>query len=137
MRFARIVFTIAGLWGLAILTPMYFMLDLIGRSYPPAITHPDFYYGFIGVALAWQIAFLIIGRDPVRFHAMMIAAVLEKFVWVTSLCVLYMQGGIEPGQFAVAVPDFVLGVLFVISFKMIETAPQSATASAWRSARSR
>jgi hypothetical protein len=130
MRFARIVFTIAGLWGLAVLTPMYFMFDLIGRLYPPPITHPDVYYGFIGVAVAWQVAFLVIGRDPVRFRAMMIPAMLEKFIWVTTLTVTYMQGGIQRGQFAVAGPDFALGVLFVISFKMIEQGHHSASASA-------
>jgi hypothetical protein len=117
MRFARIVFTVAGLWGLAVLLPMYFTFDLIGRLYPPAITHPDLYYGFVGVAVAWQVAFLVIGRDPARFRMMMIPAMLEKFIWVATLSVTYLQGGIQRGQFAVAGPDFVLGVLFVMSFK--------------------
>jgi hypothetical protein len=42
---------------------------------------------------------------------------LEKFIWVATLSVTYLQGGIQRGQFAVAGPDFVLGVLFVMSFK--------------------
>src|SRR5678815_2851114 len=64
IRFARTVFTCAGIWGFVVLTPLYFSFDLVGRFYPPAITHPDFFYGFIGVAIAWQIVFLLIGRDP-------------------------------------------------------------------------
>jgi hypothetical protein len=74
MWFASIVFLIAGVWGMLVLTPLYFMFDFVGRQYPPPVTHPDFYYGFIGVALAWQAAFLVIARDPVRLRPMMVPA---------------------------------------------------------------
>lgn len=116
MRFAKIVFTAAGVWGLVVLTPLLFLFDYMGRQYPPAITHPDFYYGFVMVALAWQVAFLLIGRDPVRFRPMMIAAMLEKFGYVATLSVLYTRGDLQAAQFAVAVPDFILGLLFVAAF---------------------
>ena len=116
MRFARIVFTAAGLWGLVVLTPLYFMLDRIGQSYPPPITHPDFYYSFLAITLAWQIGFLIIGRDPVRLRPMMIPAVLEKAFYILTLAVLYGQGRLEPGQLAPGLPDFLLGCLFVAAF---------------------
>jgi len=79
MRFARIVFLIAGIWGLLVITPLYFMFDLIGHKDPPPITHPGFFYGFVGVGLAWQIAFLIIAKNPVRLRPMMIPSVVEKF----------------------------------------------------------
>jgi uncharacterized membrane protein YuzA (DUF378 family) len=69
MRFARYIFTFAGIWGLVVLTPLYFNFDLVGRLYPPPVTHPDFFYGFIGVATAWQFAFLSIGPDPIRLQA--------------------------------------------------------------------
>ena len=49
MKFAKIVFWIAGIWGVLVLTPLYFIFDLIGRKDPPPITHPAFYYGFVGV----------------------------------------------------------------------------------------
>jgi hypothetical protein len=52
MRFAKIVFACAAVWGFLALTPLYFLFAMIGRQDPPAITHPDFYYGFVGVALA-------------------------------------------------------------------------------------
>jgi hypothetical protein len=116
MRFARLVFLIAGTWGIVVLTPLYVLFDAVGRQYPPAITHPDFYYGFIGVALAWQVAFLVIGKDPIRFRPMMVPAILEKFGYVTTLTVLYAQGRLQFGQFAVAVPDLILGLLFILAF---------------------
>src|SRR5215510_15986033 len=121
-RFARAVFTGAGIWGLVVLTPLYFSFDLVGRFYPPAITHPDFFYGFIGVAVAWQIGFLLIGRDPAGLHMMMIPAILEKFGYVVTLSILYAQDTLRVGQVVVAIPDFVLGLLFVIAFLQIEAA---------------
>lgn len=57
MKFAKIVFRIGAIWGVLVLTPLYFMFTLIGRNDPPPITHPAFFYGFIGAGLAWQIAF--------------------------------------------------------------------------------
>ena len=57
MKFAKIIFWIAGTYGLVIITPLYFLANRIGQQDPPPITHPGFYYGFVGVAIAWQIAF--------------------------------------------------------------------------------
>jgi len=35
----------------------------IGEQDPPPITHPEFFYGFVGVAVAWQMLFLLMSRD--------------------------------------------------------------------------
>ena len=115
MKFAKVVFTAAGIWGIAILTPLYGMYDAIGTRYPPPLSHPDFYYGFIAVGLAWQVAFLVIGRDPVRFRPMMIPAMIEKFGYMLTLGVLYAQGRVEITQVAIVSPDLVWGILFVAS----------------------
>ena len=116
MRFARIVFLIAGIWGLLVVTPLYFLFDFVGEQYPPPITHPDFYYGFVSVTLAWQIAFLLIATNPLRFRPLIPAAILEKVSYVASLGVLYAQGQLRSGQVAVGGPDLVLGLLFVAAF---------------------
>jgi hypothetical protein len=116
LRFAKIVFRAAGVWGFVVLIPLYFLLDLIGRQYPPAITHPDFYYGFVGITLVWQVAFLVIANDPVRFRPMMVPAILEKFIYVISVGVLYAQGLLQSGQLLPALPDIPLGILFVAAF---------------------
>lgn len=116
MLFAKYVFRIAGIWGLAIVTPLYFLYDTVGRQYPPPVTHPDFYYGFASVTLAWQIAFLLIATDPIRFRPIMIAAILEKFGYLVTLGSLYAQGRVQFGQFAVVSPDAILGVLFIAAF---------------------
>jgi hypothetical protein len=116
MKFARIVFWSAGIWGVLVLTPLYFMFDLIGRQDPPPITHPAFYYGFVGAGLAWQIAFIIIATDPVRLRPLMIAGVIEKFSYGGALCVLYLQRRLHPSDLTFGVVDLLFGVLFVLAF---------------------
>jgi hypothetical protein len=81
LKFAKIVFWLAAIWGFLIITPLYFMFTLISKNDPPPITHPGFFYGFVGVAMVWQLAFILIARDPVRFRPMMIPAILEKLVY--------------------------------------------------------
>ena len=116
MRFARNVFYIAGIWGLIIVTPLYFMYDRIGRDYPPPLTHPDVYYGFVGVTLVWQIAFLVIASDPVRFRPLMIVAALETFIYMATLTTLYTQGRMPLAQYVIVSPDAILCVLFAVAF---------------------
>jgi len=116
MKFAKVVFWVAGIWGLVVITPLYFMFDLIGKQDPPAITHPGFYYGFVGCALAWQIAFICIGRDPVRLRVMMIPSVVEKFTFGVAVVVLVMQGRTNQRDLVFAGTDLTLGVLFVAAF---------------------
>src|SRR2546430_14881971 len=90
MKFAKIAIWVAGIWGFLALTPLYFMFDLIGRNDPPAITHPGFFYGFVGIALAWQVAFIVIATDTVRFRPLMIPCILEKVSYGAAVIVLLL-----------------------------------------------
>ena len=125
MRFAKIVFTIAGIWGLAVLTPLYWLVDVTGRHYPSPAEYPHFFYGFISVAMAWQIAFLVIGSNPTRFRPFMIPGMLEKLSYVVTLAVLYGQGRIGMNDAQAAVPDGLLCVLFIVAFVKTRTAVSS------------
>jgi len=116
VRFARIVFTIAGIWGIVVLTPFYWLVDVTGRQYPAPAEYLQFFYGFFSVALVWQIAFLVIGTNPQRFRPLMIPSLLEKLGFVATLAVLYGRGGISAEDAAPAVPDLLLGVLFLVAF---------------------
>lgn len=119
MKFAKIVFWSASVFGVLLLTPLYFMFDLAGRVDPPPITHPQFYYGFVGVALVWQFVYFTIGTDPVRFRPMMILAALAKGSYGGALLVLYLQGRVSPVQAATGLPDALLIVLFIAAFLKI------------------
>jgi len=114
--FAKRVFFWAGVYGLIVLLPQYFMEERIGLDYPPAITHPEHFYGFIGLAVAWQLAFLAIARDPLRLRPVMLAAVVEKFSFAIPTAVLLL-GGRAPWALApLAGIDAMLGVLFLVSY---------------------
>ena len=118
MRFAKVVFWVAAVWGFLALTPLYFMFDMIGRKDPPPITHPAFFYGFVGAGLAWQIAFVIIARDPVRFRPMMLPSVVEKFSYAIAGALLVSQGRMSRQDLLFVVADAVWGVLFIAAWMM-------------------
>lgn len=116
MKFARRVFLIAGIYGLIVLLPLYFLEDKTGRDYPPPITHPEYYYGFIGVAAAWQVLLLIISTDPVRFRPIMLAPALAKTSFVIAVTILYVQGRVSSTTLGASMIDLLLVVLFLIAF---------------------
>lgn len=115
--FARRAFKAAGVYGLLVLLPMYFLEERQGRDFPPPITHPELYYGFIGVAVAWQVAFLIIATDPVRYRPLMLAAVLEKATYGVAVWVLHALGRIHVVNLLFGTIDLVLGTLFVLAYR--------------------
>jgi hypothetical protein len=121
MRFAKVVFWVAGIWGFLVLTPLYFMFDLIGRQDPPPITHPGFFYGFVGAGLAWQVAFLFIAADPVRFRPLMIPSILEKVSYGAAVITLVLQGRMHKSDLVFAGTDLLLGLLFVIAYLKTRT----------------
>lgn len=116
VKFARLVFLIAGVYGLIVLLPMYLLEEKTGRDFPPPITHPEFYYGFIGVAVAWQVVFLILSRNPIRYRPMMIPSVLEKAAFAVPAVILFLQQRISTFTLAAGLADSVLGVLFVLAY---------------------
>ncbi len=118
MKFARWTYLIAGIYGLLVLVPQYFLEEKNGRDYPPVINHPEYYYGFIGVAIAWQIAFLIISKDPRRYRPLMIASVIEKFSYGIAVVILYLQGRTGSMVLSTGMIDMVLGTLFLISCRL-------------------
>ena len=116
MKFAKIVFLIAGIWGVLLLAPLYFLFDLIGTQDPPPITHPAFFYGFAGLGLAWQVAFFMIARDPLRFRPIMIPSILEKVGYGGAVVVLYAQGRMHAQDLAFGLVDLLLATLFAAAF---------------------
>jgi hypothetical protein len=119
MAFSRWLFRIAGIYGLIVLVPQYFLENKIGEQTPPAITHTEYFYGFVGVGIAWQIAFLIIAQDPIRFRPMIIPGVVEKFSFGISAIVLYFQQRLPPMLLGAAAIDLILGTLFLVAWRRL------------------
>ncbi len=115
MKFTKYTFLIAGVYGLLALLPMYLMEARYGADNPPEITHPEFYYGFIGVAVAFQLVFIIISLDPVKYRALILPSIVEKFSFVVAIAALVAAGRVS-GQIVIgAAIDAVLGTLFTLA----------------------
>lgn len=116
MKFAKWVFRLAALWGILILLPLYFTEANPQVISPPPITHPEYYYGFIGVALAWQVLFFMIATDPAKYRLLMIPSILEKFSFVGALGVLCLLHRVGANMLPVEIMDGAWGVLFILSY---------------------
>jgi hypothetical protein len=46
--------------------------------------------------MVWQLAFILIARDPIRFRPMMIPAILEKLVYSIPVIILVLQKRMHP-----------------------------------------
>ncbi len=124
MKFAKVVYLIAGIWGVAALTPMYFLRDMIGRISPPAITHAEYFYGFLGVTLTWQFVFLVIASDPLRYRPIIAISIFEKLGFVAAIGHLFLNGRLTAVEAAIILPDALLALLFLTAF--FKTKPNSA-----------
>ncbi|HJX89159.1 MAG TPA: hypothetical protein VJ372_01615 [Pyrinomonadaceae bacterium] len=116
MRFARIAFRFAGVYGLLVLVPMYLFEDKTGRDFPPPITHPEYYYGFVGLGVAWQVLFILLSVDPIRYRLMMIPSILEKVVFVVPVIMLFAQHRVSSFLLGAALIDLCLGVWFLLAY---------------------
>src|SRR3954464_5338641 len=95
MKFARIVYWIPAADGFVSLLPLYFLLDRVGRDAPPPVTHPEFYYGFLGVTFLWQVVFIVIAREPLRYRSLIPITIFEKFVYTVPVVLLYLNGRVQ------------------------------------------
>jgi hypothetical protein len=123
MKSASRVFLISGIYGLIVLVPQYFTEVKTGRDHPPAITHSEFYYGFLGVAISWQIAFLFISRDPLRYRPMMIPSILEKITFGVAVVFLFLQQRTSSMTLTFAIVDLIFAAVFTLVY--LRTAPNT------------
>jgi hypothetical protein len=126
MKFTRWTFIIAGVYGIVMLVPLYFSEKQISTDFPPAITHLEYFYGFISIALVWQILFLLIAFNPLRYKLVIIPAILEKLSFGIITIFLLGQQKISPVMLGPGIIDIVFGCLFiVIFFKMKNKGPST------------
>ncbi len=116
MKLARWVFLLAGIYGLVVVLPQFFLERQVGQDFPPPITHPEYFYGFAGVALAWQFAFIMISRDPARYRPIMLAGILEKASFGFAAIALYLEERLSKQMLAAGIIDLILGALFLVAW---------------------
>jgi hypothetical protein len=125
VRIAKVVFRIAGIYGFVVLTPIYFMEGAIGRETPPPVTHPEYFYGFLGAGLAWQIVFLVMSTDPERYRALILPSILEKVSYGVALLVLFAQHRLPSSVLAVGSGDWIFAVLFLVAYFVTKPGPSA------------
>ena len=124
IKFAQRLFLGAGLYGMAVIMPMFFLEGLIGEHDPPAITHAEFYYGFVCTAFAWQIVYLMMSRDPLRWRPMLIPAIMGKAGFAISVFVLLAQGRSAARNVVLPSIDLLLAALFAWAYVALRSYPQ-------------
>jgi hypothetical protein len=112
MRLIRWIFGIAGVYGVLVLAPLYFVEPRFDDG-----THPEWYFGFVGAALAWQVAFLVIAADPPRYRPLMTACMLEKFLYAAAVFALVFIGRSAAPALLGAATDAMLGFLFIWAWR--------------------
>lgn len=129
MRAARLIFAVAAVYGIAVLLPGLFIEQGPVPLYPP-LAQPEFYYGFYGSALVWQLLFIAIARDPVRYRPLMLVAVLEKAAFFLPCLWLWQSGRMAPlsGPFIGAMVDGLLMLAFLLAWRLSRPAPVTAPA---------
>jgi hypothetical protein len=124
IKLARCLFLGAGIYGLAIISPMFFLENLIGEYDPPAFTHAEFYYGFVCTAFAWQLVYLMMFRDPLRLRPVLIPAIIGKAGFAISVFVLFAQGRLATRNLLLPSIDLVLAALFAWAYVALRSYPQ-------------
>lgn len=118
---ARWLFRGAAIYGLIVLLPLY-LLERQVAAPAAALDHPEYYYGFIGAAAAWQLVYWTIGGDPVRYRAFMPLGVIAKFGFWIPTFLLWLNGRTPTSTFAVTNGDLILGIAFFLAWRSL-TAP--------------
>jgi hypothetical protein len=116
VKFAKYTFLIAGIYGILALVPQYFLLQKNSNDFPPPITHLEYYYGFVGVALVFQIVFFVISTDPIKYRALIGVSVFEKLAFAIPVAILFFQSKVSMSIFMAGMLDLGLGIFFLISF---------------------
>jgi hypothetical protein len=110
------VFLIGGFYGLIVTVPLYFMESRIAVDAPPPLTHAEYFYAFIGVTAVWQILFLVISRNPVRYRPLMIVCAMEKTAMLITFLLLYPDGRFPLSWIPFLIIDMAFGALFLLSY---------------------
>ena len=115
------IFTIAGIYGLIVLLPLYFgehALMAMGQ----VLTKPEYYYGFIGAAASFQLVYLMIGRDPVRFRPLMPLTLVAKLSLTIPVAILFLSGRVDLVTMIMAMIDALIGLAFLWAWRVTPVA---------------
>lgn len=108
-RWVPLWFRGAAIYGLLALLPQYLLPQPEGAELVA--------YGFIGTASAFQIVFWIIGGDPVRYRALMLAGAAEKLAFGVPALLLHAAGKAPLAVVLFGGLDLLLGLGFLLAWR--------------------
>ena len=116
MKFVKWIFRTAGVFGLLTMIPIIFAEKLIEQIMPPAVNHPEFFYGFVLLNICWQMLYLILSKDPLRYRMMILPAFLAKASAPLAIVWLVLQDRIPSQWMQTAIMDGAFALLFLVAF---------------------
>ncbi|THD35996.1 MAG: hypothetical protein E7773_08610 [Sphingomonas sp.] len=110
----------AAIYGAILLLPVYF---LEGRVAAPAVrlSAPEYFYGFVGAALSFQILYWIVGGAPRKYHALMLLGVVAKLSFWIPTAILWGMGRTATSTFALVCGDLVLAIAFFVAWMSLRS----------------
>jgi hypothetical protein len=118
MKLAKWIFLVAGILGLLSTIPLAFAEKVL------VVKQPEFFYGFVCLDICWQILYLFLCSDPVRYRPMMIPAFLAKVSGTVALTWLYLLGRVSSQWIAIGTVDGIFAVLFLAAFWATRNEPR-------------
>jgi hypothetical protein len=118
MRLARWIFLLAGVFGLLFTVPLLFAENSMG------VRQAEFYYGFVCLDICWQILYLFLSSDPIRYRPLMIPAILAKGSGTIALTWLYLLARVSTQWIVIGVVDGIFAVSFAIAYWSTRDLPQ-------------
>ena len=120
VKHAAWLFQGAAVYGLLMLLPLYF-LEATAAAPAAQLDHPEYYYGFVGAAAAWQLVYWVIGGDPIRYRAFMPLGVVAKLGFWIPTTLLWLNGRTPTATFILTNGDLILGIAFFIAWRTLKT----------------
>jgi hypothetical protein len=117
MRFAKWVFLLAGVSGVLLVAPAYFLEGPSEQIDPPRVNRSEYYYSLVGSVLAWQVGYLLIASDPIRFRPVMLLGSLGKASVAIAVAILYVNGKASLLWAGLASMDATWVILFLIAYR--------------------
>lgn len=114
MKFAKWVFIIGGVFGLLAIIPLYFNEKQIA----PGLKYPEFYYGFIGINILWQVLYIYISQNLLRFRPIILFAFFVKILGVVSISYLVLIERTATWWYGIISTDLILAILFLAAYRI-------------------
>ena len=121
-RTAGRIFTWASIYGIVALLPNYFA-EPVYRAKGDPISHPELLYGFVGTALAMQLVYFTIGRDPARYRRLMPVGVLAKLGFGLPVLILFVLGRMGALTLVFGLIDLALAAAFAWAWLLSRPMP--------------